>query len=175
MPRKRKEKPGAAVPPIDPPMTLSLSPVLNTNRLPSPRKEISYLDGSLTVSNDIAAGDHLLETKNEYSDSEDFMDAEIRHFAAETDSILSVLCTTDKESTNAQLCLGNLRVCLHIDTDICHLHLTQNMQANLAHIIPQYVDDEIILLELLDLKERIDDTLDQYAPISEEARHALVG
>lgn len=48
------------------------------------------------------------------------------------------------------------------------------MQANLAHIIPQYVDDEKILGELLDLKERIDDTLDQYAPVSEEAKHAIV-
>lgn len=95
------------VPPI-----LQLRPqraIMKGNRFPSPRKEVSYLGGSLTVSNDIENEDSEA-FKNEYSDSEEYLGAELQQFASETDSILTVLTTTDKESTNAQLCLGNLRV-----------------------------------------------------------------
>ena len=48
------------------------------------------------------------------------------------------------------------------------------MQANLAHIIPQYLDDEMVLFKLLELKERIDDTLDLYAPLPEEDKYKMV-
>lgn len=89
---------------------LQLQPQIAIARFPSPRKEISYLDGSLTISNEVE--DEEIEFKNDYSDSEEYLGSEIQQFAAETDSILTVLCTADKESTNAQLCLGNLRVCL---------------------------------------------------------------
>lgn len=49
------------------------------------------------------------------------------------------------------------------------------MQANLAYIIPQYLDDEETLSRLLELKERIDETMDFYAPLPEEAKTIMVG
>ena len=48
------------------------------------------------------------------------------------------------------------------------------MQANLAHIIPQYLDNEILLPELFYLKERIEETLDVYSPLPEETKEAIV-
>ena len=48
------------------------------------------------------------------------------------------------------------------------------MQANLSLLIPQYLDNEDILVELITLRETIDCTLDAYAPIPEPAIRAVV-
>jgi len=64
---------------------------------PSPRKHVAYLDNTLIVSNE------LERIKGQ--------EPRIERYEAETDSIISVLSDADIESSNAQLCLGNLRVC----------------------------------------------------------------
>lgn len=72
------------------------------NSNPSPRSHRSYLNGSLTICNDL--GGETIYTPRSV----------VGNMTAETESIIKLLFEAEFGSNNVQLCLGNLRV--HLST-----------------------------------------------------------